>query len=290
VIGAVASQVQRVADAAARYGLQLHRSNVTGDERTTLHALALARLCETVGGVAGCDAFDQIADGAPEPNWLAGDLCTGLVAATGAVLHRSRCSKAAMTYLGLLSDIGTAEASVSNQALLALATSRRKAADPLSAEVSDVDLSQGFHAGALEAALAEIEAVSRFGLVAIHSEPPLPQKLEGAALAAFRCYDLPLGMRCLRARRYIASGWSLGLQVGLDFVLSSQGSDGGFGDYDTAIAELIAKGELAAEPMLRLPVTFQAVWTVADLIAPGFRFATALFDHGAVASDRAVAS
>ena len=96
-------------------------------------------------------------------------------------------------------------------------------------------------------------------------------------MAAFRAYDLPLAMRLLRARLYVQHSRSLGVATGLDFVRSSQCPDGSFGDFETALARMAARGDPDGEFRLKLPITLQALWTMAEIEDPSFRLLRVVF-------------
>ena len=125
--------------------------------------------------------------------------------------------------------------------------------------------------------LAEVEAESAFGSRIIRAAPPLPALIEGAAIAALRAYGLPLGMRLLRARRYLCDRPSAGTLAGFDFLRLGQCDDGSFGEFDAALAQMAARGDCNGALRLKLPVTLQALWTMAELEDPDFLLVRSVF-------------
>jgi hypothetical protein len=123
----------------------------------------------------------------------------------------------------------------------------------------------------------EIENRSAFGTVPIVVREPFGLFLQGAALSRFRVYDLPLALRLTRAAGYLCEQPSLALASCRKFLLSSQGGDGGFGDYTTALTVLERRGQRVAALRIRMAVTLYALWTLGELVRPDFRVVAELF-------------
>lgn len=265
--------LRAVARKAAHYAARTFSNLRRRDSRAELQCLALAHLCCTVDDSRSTqEAYAEIARSIDAPVWLAADLITGLAAAASAFSSGAAFRSSAAEYICILTNLGRADGPMANAALIALALDgapTESTCQRLDREAGKA-LQSGLRSTALSEALAVIEAKSRYGSIPLESEPPLSTLLEGATLAAFRAYDLPLGMRLLRGRSYVSDSSGLGLSTGAEFIFQSQCRDGGFGDYDTAIAELVAKGDDDASAHIRLPVSFQAIWTLAELEAPGF--------------------
>lgn len=248
-------------------------------ESSTLEALALLQLCRLIDldthddAVARLEA--EIARCSPDPVWSGADLSTSLVAAAAALRIGGEIAISANAYLeafdefdreGLLEGAGGA--------LVRLALRGSEPGPPTA--WCPIDLSP-HDLASLRATLDTIETISGFGTRRIESDPCAAMLLEGAAMAALRAYDLPLGMRALRARRHLAPGSSLGLSTGLDFIRLLQGDDGSFGDLDAVLARLAASGEVDGDLRLKLPITLQALWTMAELDDDEFRLARDAF-------------
>lgn len=248
----------------------------------SIDALALAHLCSLLNpGSAQFldDLTGTLTDGSPL-QWGAGNLLPSLLAASAALRQANGSAQGAVEYLSLLDEL-LPEAEGANGALLWLAL--RGAADitptatatlEQAAEPRMLRSGQRQDVGRL---LSAIEAATMFGLVNCNFKPALAALLEGAAMAALRAYDLPLAMRLLRARVYVQPGRSLGLTTGIEFLWLSQCEDGGFGDFDTAVARLAMRGDQHGELRLKLPVTLQALWTMAEVEDPSFRLVRAAF-------------
>ncbi|HEX2078216.1 MAG TPA: hypothetical protein VHG08_10925 [Longimicrobium sp.] len=253
------------------------------DPRLAVEALALSALCRLLCGSAGgaADQVDRaIGRAIAEPAWAASSLPGSLVAAVGALRQRNGFAASAGRYLEALGALsadeldGAGRSGESNGVLLRLALYGVAPSPPRAPA--------GLHrlrgsAGEVRRFASEVEACSAFGTAAVADEPAATL-LEGAAIAAFRVYDLPLGMRLLRAAAYACGRRRA---AGLEFVRRSQCDDGSFGDYDTALARLRARGDRNAPLRVKLPVTLQALWTLAELESPRFRLVrSALMDRG----------
>jgi len=254
----------------------------TEDAGVTVDALALSHvcrlLCRDVCDLA--DTFDaSIARARPMPIWTASNLLTGLIAAAGAFGGETVTARSAKEYLLMLEELGPASLTGPNGVLvrMALYGEDRGIRVPVPiAMMPDATQLQG-GPDQVRKLLAAIELSSAFGMKTVSAEPPLPILIEGAALAALRAYDLPLGMRLLRAARYLCAEQSAGVSVGLEFLRFSQCDDGSIGDYDTALAQMAARSEPSGVLHLKLPVTLQALWTMAELEDPAFRLVRSAF-------------
>lgn len=246
------------------------------DAGLAVDALALSRVCRLLCGNAGdmADTVDAaIARAFPVPEWTASNLLTGLIAAVGAVRDGSARAASAEEYLQMLDEVGSVEGA--NGVLVRMAL---HGAEPGTGRAVPLDVHLLHGSGEeMRTLLAANEMASAFGMRALDAALPLPILLEGAAIAAFRAYDLPLGMRLLRARGYVGAARSAGIAAGFDFLRLSQCDDGSFGDFDTALAQMAARKDANGPLRLKLPVTLQALWTMAELEDPAFRLVRAAF-------------
>jgi len=264
------------AERAALWIAQAWSERDADDAALAVDALALGHLCRLLAPDAAgvvSELEDAVGRAVAQPAWPAANLMMALLAAAGAVHEGNAFAASAGEYLQILGELHDCAARGTNDVLLRAAF--YGADDCMSFDLrvavtgvhGDVDEVRGV--------LDAIEASSSFGTAPLHSEEPLPLLLEGAAVAAFRAYDLPRGMRLLRARSYVRDEPSPGLAAGLEFVRSAQCDDGSFGDYDTALAQMAAHGERNAVLRLKTPVTMQALWTIAELESPSFRLVDA---------------
>jgi hypothetical protein len=116
--------------------------------------------------------------------------------------------------------------------------------------------------------LSLVETASRFGTVPCGASEATCQLIEGGAISALRAYDLPLGMRLLRARTCLPDPRSPGLDEGLAFVGAMQRRDGSFGDVDLVLARMPAADRKAAPWRFGMAIAFQALWTMAQIERP----------------------
>jgi len=257
------------------------------DPGVVVDALAVSRvcrlLCRDVGSLADTVGA-RIARACPTPIWTASNLLPGLIAATGALGVETVAARSAKEYLLMLEELQPASLKGPNDILVRMALHGADRGASLAASIAVMPAAALLEGGPdqIRKLLAAIELSSAFGIKPIGVEPPVPILIEGAALAAFRAYDLPLGMRLLRAARYLCTGPSTGMSVGLDFLRFSQCDDGSFGDYDTALAQMAARGDPNGALHLKLPVTLQALWTMAELEDPSFRLVRSAFPRAAL--------
>ena len=248
------------------------------DAGKAMDALALVQVCRLVAGgecAAADSASGAVARAFPDLPWTGAPLSTSLLAAAAALREGGGIARRAGDYLQAFGELDDDLLEGANGAFVRLALGR---ASVVIAPPPPGLLLAG--AAGIASFVDAVEAASRFGTVALSVEDPAPVLLEGAAMAALRAYDLPRGMRMLRARQYIEKVDQGGLAAGLDFVRLLQCDDGSFGDFDTAAAQLAADRRPDGELTLKLPVTWQSIWTLAELEEPGFRLAAAAFPGG----------
>jgi hypothetical protein len=244
-----------------------------------IDALALARVCGLLnpGSSQTSDHVSLAIARGSAPAWGRASLLPSLIAAAAAV-RANGLARDATEYLRLLGELQD-EANGANAALLRLALHGMEsiASAPTETPALDVRLLRSGRRDDAARLLATIETATLFGAAQRPFAEPLAALLDGAAMAAFRAYDLPFAMRLLRARLYVQRGRSLGVATGFDFVLSSQCPDGSFGDFETALARMAARGEPSGELRLKLPITLQALWTMAEIEDPSFRLLYVIF-------------
>jgi len=261
---AVRIDVRAAAGRAAGYAVAVMAR--AADQRTQVECLALAHLaCVLDPSPATLAARREVAAGAGAPNWLASDLLTGLLAAAGALANAPALAHSAARYVALLAELDAADSPPENAALVRRALWGGEAAGETATLALERAPQDACDLAVVAQTASAIEAASRFGLIPLACEAPLPILLEGASLAALRAYDLPLGMRLLRARRYLGRAATPGVAAACEFLVSSQGPGGGFGDYDGAVAAIAVRGGRDGDAQLRLPVTLQALWTLAEI-------------------------
>jgi hypothetical protein len=246
-----------------------------------IDALALARVCGLLnpGALQASDRVSLAIARGPAPVWGRASLLPSLIAAAAAV-RANGLTQDAMEYLRLLGELQD-EANGANGALLRLALHGTESITNTPKEASDTALDFGLLRSGkrddVARLLATIETATLFGRVQRPFAEPLSALLDGAVIAAFRAYDLPLAMRLLRARLYVQRSRSLGVATGFDFVRLSQCPDGSFGDFETALARMAARGDPNGELRLKLPITLQALWTMAEIEDPSFRLLYVVF-------------
>lgn len=249
------------------------------DPRCALEAIALASLASHLSPTrrTQTDGFvGRIAEALPTDVWSQCDLLAALVAAL-AVVDCAPSRRGAGDYLGALSEIDPSDATAGAAALLVLAFDRSADVPP---DIAEAPALTREHPEATASLLGQIERATLYGTRPVRAGPALAIRLEGAAMACLRRYDLLLGMRLLRAAGYLRTEGSLCLGSGLGFVRALQREDGGFGDF---AAETPRPGAPAAVTRCRLDlaVAFSALWTLAELGRPGCRpIATLLRNDG----------
>jgi len=265
------------AERAARWICQAWTQRDEDDAGLAVDVLALGQLCRVLGLTSAAKEIEeQVASTVPEPAWAASNLLTALLAAVGAVGQATAFSLSARRYLDVVGEIPADDIGGANAMLVHLALQRVRGPERVRVAVPARHLSLG-KTEQIQQFLSRIEIASGFGTFAVAADAATPILLEGAAIAAFRLYDLPLGMRLLRARRYLGGVASYGTSTGFDFLRLCQCEDGSFGDYDTALAAMAVRGRRDDRLRLKLPVTFQALWTMAELEDPHFALVRSVF-------------
>lgn len=280
--GVSVSVTAAAAERAASWLARAWADRDVDDSSLAVEALGLGYLCrllcKSTSGIAD-ELESDITRAIGAPTWAAANLFTSLLAAAGALRHGNGVAASAEEYLRLLDELAAESLTGANGVLVCLALHGAESGVRVRARTGvafDVHLLHG-SADHVRRFLADIETSSAFGTTIIRVEPPVPILIEGAAIAALRAYDLPLAMRLLRARLYVCDRRSPGLSVGFDFLRSSQCDDGGFGDFDTALAQMAGRGDRNGPLQLKLPVTLQALWTMAELEDPAFRLVRSAF-------------
>lgn len=251
------------------------------DPGLAVDALALSHFCRLLcrNASAIAEVENSIARAIPAPAWTASNLLTSLIAAVGVLREGNHVASSAAQYLRLLDELGPENLDGANGVLVRVALHGADREVRMCARMGasiDMHMLRG-NSEQVRTFLANIEMSSAFGMRAVRAEPPVPILIEGAAIAALRAYDLPLGMRFLRAKQYVCERCSAGASVGFDFLQLSQCDDGSFGDYDTALAQMAARGDRNGPLQIKLPVTLQALWTMAELEDPAFRLVRSEF-------------
>lgn len=252
-----------------------------GSDQTLVHnALALAGLCSLLDPSSSSEMEDfirQLDKEANGFNFACNELVPSLVGASIALKFNALpVYEAAVDYFDVLGEIAPALSSGSNAILIRLALDGCSDSDTEEAPSSmDINLSL-FSSNKIEhikQVLEKVEIATQFGTKSCKVSSPSMQLLEGAAIHALQRYDLPLAMRCLRARGYMNKQASLGLRSGKSFIQLIQCSDGSFGDFESAIEKMKLEPERSnsAELHIKLPITFQALWTLAELESTDFR-------------------
>jgi hypothetical protein len=245
-----------------------------GKAEFVVEALALGHLCDILAGEKVSPGARAIACADPDPAWTEAHLATSLLAAAAVLGTGGPIGRSALAYLSALDEAAEhLPETEPNSGLLQLALHGCVKRDgvfpaafvPVRPEPPTLLLHD----------VAAIEAASLFGTVPVRSGAASGLLLEGAAVAAFRTYDLGLGMRILRARRYLDERRSPGLDMAFDFLRLAFAADGSFGDLDSAISGLAAAGSPCPALRLKLPLTLQALWTLAELEDPRFRLVKA---------------
>jgi hypothetical protein len=249
----------------------------TDDARLAVDALALAAICRLLvdrtaeSYKMAISVEDAIARTVPQPAWASVGLVPGLLAAAAAVERDSNLAEGAAAYLRALFDLVAVDSPSANGMFVRLAMSSGERIP--SQELDGLSRLRGGEESVLHF-LADVEICSGFGTAQLALAEPVGTLLHGAAVSAFRTYDLPRGMRLLRAATYVSAP---SRTVPLSFVKSCQCEDGSFGDYATPIAQLRAQDEPNAELRLKIPVSLQALWTMAEAESPSFRLIRAGF-------------
>jgi hypothetical protein len=279
-----AGRLPVVAAAASRAGQWLVDAWIkgAGDAELAIDALALARVCALLDpdSTQVLDRLIGTLGRGRAPAWGTGNLLPNLLAAGASLADAGGLAPGALEYVQQLNELQY-EARGANAVLLRIALHGAEnvpIAGAAPGETTfDIKLLSNGHREDVARLLSEIETATLFGLVTRQVEMPLTVLLEGTAMANLRAYDLPRAMRLLRARLYTQPGPSLGLATGFDFIRLSQCDDGTFGDFEAALTRMAARGDHDEGLRLKLPVTLQALWTMAEIENPSFRLVGAAF-------------
>jgi hypothetical protein len=275
-LSATAPVTAAAAKRAGSWAAQAWADRDVDDAGLAVDSLALASLCRLLCEDAAdeADAVEAaVALTVRSPAWAAANLLTSFIAAAEALRAGNDFAESAAQYLRLLDELGPENVPAANGVLVRVALYGVDDIARIGAPVDgppDARLLHGLPDDT-QKLLLDIETSSAFGLAPMRDQPPISILLDGAALAAFRVYDLPRGMRLLRARRYLNDGDSPGVSTGFEFLRLAQCDDGSFGDFETPIARMAARGDRNERLQLKLPVTLQALWTMAELEDPAFR-------------------
>ena len=268
--------ISAVAAARAAHWLSTAWRDCPGDAVMAVDALALARICcllDPDSAQVLHDLAGMLAQCAT-PAWSAADLLSGLIAAGTALCVPGTLALSAAEYVQLVGELRS-EAEGANGVLVHLALHGGDPDALSKGPIADAPVDVGLLCSGRREDVARLlsltETMTAFGSIKRSFGQPLAAMLEGAAMAALRAYDLPLAMRLLRSRVYVDGSRSLALATAFDFLRLCQCDDGSFGDFDTALAQMAARGERHGTCRIKLPVTWQALWTMAELEDPSFR-------------------
>jgi hypothetical protein len=216
----------------------------------------------------------------PAPRFAEAPLFTALTAAVAAFEVRGGGGFTS-EYVELLSQHTDGSAGDTNALLLEFALHGAPLERPVGVtlDISPALLSSG-KPECVTSVVHTIETWSAYGTKPLRIDAPFAELPTGAALSKFRAYDLPLAMRLTRAVRYLTPETDAALAACAAFIRSSQGDDGGFGDYDTALATLARRGHTGVKSSIRCAVTLDALWTMAELVSPDCRVVRSLFGDG----------
>lgn len=257
-------------------GTDLH-----GSAPLALDALALAGLCSRIDPPSAAAARERaaplLAGGGPNP--AAGEVTTALLAIHAAVVLDLPLPASFRTYLQVLAELVPRKPVTANDAAVRLALDGEaglaKALTP-PASISPRALRRA-RGDELRTALGEIERDTGFGSSPPAADSAVTALLEGHAFQALRRYDLPLGLRCLRARLYVDGRPTHASRAAFDLLRLSQAEDGSFGDYDTPISRLAGEAAPLAAWRIKLPVALQTLWTMAEIELGARRLLPRLF-------------
>ena len=208
-------------------------------------------------------------------DFSAGDLVSNIIARSAVLAAPSpdRHVAEARRYGALLHEMRAA-ARGSNATLLDLCLSVEGDESGASECIAPVLLRSG-QIEDIEMVLSGIEKTTRFGCRPVAGDLVMTALLDGAAIAALRRYELPLAFRCIRASHYYGCAGSLAARTGREFIRASQCEAGAFGDYESVLARYAEQPDLWLR--IKLPITFQALWTLAECEDSGFRLMQAAF-------------
>lgn len=119
--------------------------------------------------------------------------------------------------------------------------------------------------GPVNTLLDEIEIKSCFGCKPIIAAAAMESKLEGLTMSAFKSYDIPLALRCLRARNYVAEERSFAIQTALCFLQYQFDDNGNFGDFEPAFELIDQPHQSCMIYNIKLTMAQQVIWTLYEL-------------------------
>ena len=269
---AIAPSVRRRVDAERAAAWLLHAWKNRDSEVSpgiVIDVLALSTVCKLLcGSPIAAEITTSVARTMPEPSWWSSNTTSSLIAAVGAFQEKNALSDSAENYLAALIELEPEMQDGPNRVLVKMALHGASFPAKNRISLSADTLLRGNDR--VQEFVAEVERLSQFGTITVEADEPSGLLLEGAALAAFRRYDLPLAMRLLRVRRYIGDVDSFGLGAGIRCLQSTRCDDGSYGDYEGALAHMSARGHSNGLLLLKVPVTLQALWTLAELEDPEF--------------------
>ncbi len=119
--------------------------------------------------------------------------------------------------------------------------------------------------GSVNTLLDEIEIKSCFGCKPIIAAVAMESKLEGLTMSAFKSYDIPLALRCLRSRNYLAEEASFATQTALRFLQYQFDDNGNFGDFEPVFEHIDQPAQSHLVYNIKLTLAQQAIWTLYEL-------------------------
>jgi hypothetical protein len=202
-------------------------------------------------------------------NYAGNSLFTALLA-NSLILVRGDSDQVAgaKEYLSILEEVGDINFNELNKTMLNLvfANGQSDITNEINIDIPsfETDISK-----MITHVLDQIEVKTKFGLNAVNCDMVFVSRIEGMIIYSMQVYDIPLAMRCLRARNYLGAAQSFAIETGLDFIRHQFCSDGSFGDFQTALAEIedtSRKRSICFE--IKLSVAIQVLWTLYELDHP----------------------
>lgn len=234
-----------------------------------INVLALIRVCTITDDVIK-DDFNKIAkqflEEAPEIDYTKSDLLTTLLACDLVQeIGNSLQVKSAKRYLLLLKELWEEGIYKTNTDILKVIFTEIKYNESCKITVR-MDRFNKNISNEVVKTLKRIERKSSYGLIQVDSDYFSVLKVESMAIRAQREYDIPLAMRCLRARNYLDFSDSLLMRTSMSFIESQQCYDGSFGDYDADVLQIsnINERKLALFKIKTI-VSFQIMWLLLEL-------------------------
>lgn len=245
---------------------------IASSSRYSARLLAVAHLCdllESHGNPKAELCVPRIMAEMDSPDLISGNIFASVLACAAMLRHAppSGPLPSVTTYLSLLKELiangNNATATIASCALHGPACAQFIVAPASPGEIMGLrQLLRSGRGSDLNTVLSVLERATHFGTIEIAHDPLLAILLDGVAMAALHKYDLVLGMRCMRARRYMGRPDPVMARMGLDILQASQREDGSFGDYENTLAQHPDTPELLIR--LKLTVAFDALWTMAE--------------------------